>query len=140
VRKMYKTLIFILLVVVGSMGTSRLFKTQQYNIRRIDPVLNHDNVRLDFCPECIDTADNLINILLNLILDVGVLDSCAHLSNAVINKTGSEALGLICNLACDIVGIDEYIKLIEKIDLDSFYYCELVKLCPSKMGFLLSSL
>jgi hypothetical protein len=140
VKTMYKTLIFIFRIVGGGASASRLFKTQQHNIRRIAPTLNHGNVRLDFCPQCISTADDLINILLNLIFDVGVIGSCADLCQGVADKTGSAFLGTICGLACDIVGIEEYIKLIEKVDLDSIYYCEHVKLCPSKKGFSLSSL
>jgi hypothetical protein len=40
-------------------------------------------------------------------------------------------------LGCDIFGIKEFIKLIESADIDPIYYCEEVKLCPSKIKFYL---
>ncbi len=38
-------------------------------------------------------------------------------------------MGVVCNLLCDIGGVDEFIKVIDKADLDPIYYCELLKTC-----------
>jgi len=69
---------------------------------------------------------------LNLILDEGIIESCGKLCAAVANKTDSKALGDLCDAVCDGVGIDEFIKLIIKADIDPIYYCQLVDMCPSK--------
>ncbi|KAI8505679.1 hypothetical protein Bbelb_168680 [Branchiostoma belcheri] len=63
---------------------------------------------------------------------VGVVGTCGELCQALADKTGSQALGVACNLLCDIEGVQEFIKLIEKADLDPIYYCELLKQCTIK--------
>ena len=48
------------------------------------------------------------------ITDVGVIGSCSKLCSLVEQKTGSQIIGVVCDLGCDILGIDEFIKLIQK--------------------------
>jgi len=88
------------------------------------------NVGLDLCPTCIRFAEQTLNILLNIILDSGILGTCQTLCQALADKTGSALLGTICDLLCDIIGIDEFIHIIEKADLDPIWYCEMAKACP----------
>ena len=47
-------------------------------------------------------------------IDAGVVGGCADLCGILANKTGSQAAGVACNLLCDIVGIKEFISIIEK--------------------------
>merc|ERR1712110_137933 len=122
---MYKAITIALFVIIGmTFGAADAKKSG--TIQRI----TKPGVDLDACPTCINVADQSINVLLNLILDTGILGSCQTLCNALAQKTGSQAAGVICNLVCDVVGIDEFIKMIENADLDPIYYCELCKLCP----------
>ncbi|KAK7104013.1 countin-3-like [Littorina saxatilis] len=88
------------------------------------------SVGLDLCPTCVEFTGEAINMLLNLILNAGIVGSCGSLCNALEQKTGSQALGVVCDLLCDIVGIEEFVKLIQKADLDPIYFCELLKTCP----------
>jgi hypothetical protein len=81
---------------------------------------------LDLCPLCVSFSSQALNQLLNIILNVGVLGSCAKLCSYLPQKTEQT----VCNLVCDIVGIELFIKLIKKADLNPIYFCELVKLCP----------
>ncbi|ESO94238.1 hypothetical protein LOTGIDRAFT_189496 [Lottia gigantea] len=90
----------------------------------------HMKVGLDLCPTCIQFTGEAINELLNIVLNLGVVGSCGKVCSLLEQKTGSEALGLVCDLLCDYVGIDEFVKFIQKADLDPFYFCELVKVCP----------
>ncbi|KAK6183703.1 hypothetical protein SNE40_011130 [Patella caerulea] len=94
------------------------------------PVPQYQKVGLDLCPTCIQFTGEAINELLNIILNLGVVGSCGKVCSALEQKTGSQALGLVCDLLCDYVGIEEFIKLIQKADLDPFYFCELIKICP----------
>ncbi|XP_064603681.1 countin-1-like [Liolophura sinensis] len=87
-------------------------------------------VGLDLCPTCIDFTGQAINTLLNIILNAGVVGTCGELCQLLEQKTGSQALGAVCDILCDVVGIEEFIKLIEKADLDPIYFCELLKVCP----------
>jgi hypothetical protein len=123
---MYKALTIVLIAIVGLACGSAELKGNTYNVHRV----TRPTVGLDLCPTCINVAEESINILLNLILDTGIIGSCQTLCQALAQKTGKEIIGVICNLACDVVGIEEFIKLIERADLDPIYYCELAKFCP----------
>ncbi|CAF1186160.1 unnamed protein product [Didymodactylos carnosus] len=87
-------------------------------------------VGLDVCSGCIEESVEIINILLNLILDEGIIEFCNALCGALANITGSVIIGELCTVACDAAGIDEFIKIIIKADLDPIWYCEMIDLCP----------
>jgi len=125
---MYKALTFVLIVIVGIASGSNVLNVKSHNIQKVKPALP----TLDLCPTCINVAEESINILLNLILDTGIIGTCGTLCQALAQKTGSELIGTICDLVCDGVGIAEFIKLLENSDLDPIYYCEISKLCPGK--------
>jgi hypothetical protein len=129
---MYKALAFIILVVIGCISAdTRSFGVQSKHIERPISILKHENKGIDWCPQCINSFGDLIDVLLNIILQFGVVDTCGHLCDLVVDKTGSGILGFICDFGCDILGIEEFVKLIEKADLDPIYYCEEIKTCPS---------
>ena len=125
---MYKALTIALIVIVGIASAAN---TQSNSIQRVKP-----SVGLDLCPTCLNVADESINILLNLILDTGIIGSCQTLCTALAQKT-SEIVGVICTIVCDGFGIDEFIKLLENSDIDPIYYCELAKFCPGNRNILL---
>ncbi|CAF3920300.1 unnamed protein product [Rotaria sp. Silwood1] len=127
---MCTTLTFIVLVGVSVPSSSPLLNTRSHNIYRIAPILQRTKVDLDLCPTCINEAVEVINILLNAVLDEGILATCNSLCSIVANKTSSKLLGEICALACDAFGLDEFIKAIIKLDLDPIWYCEMAKMCP----------
>jgi len=127
---MYKALTFVLIAIVGIACASTELGAPSYNIKRVKSPFPQPNLRLDLCPTCINVAEESINILLNLILDTGIIGTCGTLCQALAQKTGSELIGTICNLVCDVFGIEEFIKLIEKADLDPIWYCEIARMCP----------
>lgn len=130
---MYKVLVFLLVVFIGStVGDVRKSKLPSHHINRAVIPLNSGTNGLDWCPQCINTFDDLIQVVLDIILQYGILDTCGNLCNLVVEKTGSELLGFVCNLGCDILGIEEFAKFMQSADIDPIYYCETIKLCPSK--------
>ena len=121
---MYKPWIFFgLIVVLSFISTSNA----TYFQRVIPP-----NLTIDLCLPCVTLANESINVLLVLIVDPQVLSTCSSLCGALENRTKSEFIGDVCLLACDAVGITEFIKLIRRADLDPIWYCELAQCCPSK--------
>jgi hypothetical protein len=34
---------------------------------------------------------------------------------------------------CEAVGIDEFVRLLTKLDIDPIWYCQLARFCPSKI-------
>ncbi|CAF0853409.1 unnamed protein product [Rotaria sordida] len=127
---MYKALTILILVMVGVACASHSYNTRPKKFQRLSSSLNHKKVGIDLCPTCINEVVELINIVLNIILDEGIVASCGDLCGFVANRTGSKILGDICDLACDAFGIDEFVKLIIKADIDPIYYCQLVDMCP----------
>lgn len=123
---MFKALAIALIVIVGIASAANI---KSPGLKLIKPAFTRP-VRLDLCPTCLNVADESINILLNLILDTGIIGSCQTLCTALAQKT-SEIVGVICTIVCDGVGIDEFIKMLENSDIDPIYYCELAKFCPS---------
>ncbi|XP_041354573.1 countin-3-like [Gigantopelta aegis] len=94
----------------------------------ISKITNKVNA-VDTCKICVDVSGQIINQVLNIILNVGVIGSCSKLCTMVEQKTGSQIIGVVCDIGCDFLGIDEFVKLIQKADLDPIYYCEIVKMC-----------
>ena len=130
---MYKSLALLFLVlVVGVAADAREFRIQSSHIQRAVVPFNRGNNGLDWCPQCINTFDDLIQVVLDIILQFGVMDTCGHLCDLVEAKTGSGILGFICTLGCDFLGLEEFVKIMDKADIDPIYYCETIKLCPSK--------
>jgi hypothetical protein len=127
---MYKALI--LIVIVGVASAARSSKTPSTNLERLTPSSRNKDVDVDLCPLCINEAVAEINVLLNLILNQGIVESCQKLCSALANKTGSTFAGVVCEIACDGLGIDEFIHEIIRIDLDPIWYCELGHMCESK--------
>ena len=132
VEAMYKALAIVIIAIIGIANASSRLTSQSHNIQRAKLDFGRTAVGLDVCPTCINVAEQSINILLNLILDSGIIGTCGTLCQALADKTGSQALGAVCDIVCDFLGIDEFIKLLDKADLDPIWYCEIAKLCPGK--------
>jgi hypothetical protein len=103
-----------------------------HGIHRIES--SRQSVEFSFCNLCNSFMGQGINQLLNAILNVGVAGGCAELCQAAFPSKESEAK--ICNLLCDGVGIYTFIHLLEKFgkDIDTIYFCELLKACPVHDG------
>ncbi|GHP05720.1 hypothetical protein PPROV_000447000 [Pycnococcus provasolii] len=80
------------------------------------------------CNFCVQIMDQIIQNLMNYILNIGVLGTCAGLCSNLPKKLEQTA----CNLLCDAVGIEGFVKAIQAADLDPIYYCQLVKTCEAK--------
>jgi len=87
---------------------------------------NVGNGKIDFCNVCVQIMGEIINELLNIILNIGVIGSCADVCRLLPNKYETDA----CDLICDYVGIDAFIHLIEYEDPDPIFFCEETKICP----------
>lgn len=90
------------------------------------PLAQQNDVGLDLCGLCVNLADQTIQQLLNIILNIGVIGSCAKLCSYLPKPLEQEA----CNVICDIVGIEAFIQALKKIGPDPIYYCQELKLCP----------
>lgn len=129
---MYKTCTLIFLVFVGIACGSDRFEPKLNVFHRFGSTGENNNVEVDLCPLCINEAVELINVVLNVILDEGIMGSCNAICDAVLNKTGSKPLADLCLAGCDALGVDEFVKLIVHADIDPIYYCQIVHMCPSK--------
>ena len=140
---MYKPLAFVFIAIIGIASASSKLNIQSRSIQRVKSAIDVQKVGVDLCPECVDVAERSINVLLDLILDTGILGSCQTLCGALAQKTGSQLIGVICTFACDAVGIVEFIHMLDNLDIDPIWYCEMAKMCPGnrkKNLFLMSNL
>merc|ERR1712072_1185777 len=78
------------------------------------------------CGTCASLTGQAPNILLNYVLNAGVVGGCSKLCSNL--KTKTEAT--VCNIACDLVGIKAFVAALKKADLDPIYFCDLLKICP----------
>jgi hypothetical protein len=69
--------------------------------------------------------DQAIDQLLNIIANVGVVGGCAGLCSYLPNQILSAG----CNMLCDVVGIEEFVKLVDDADPDPIWICEELALC-----------
>eukprot|EP01013_Petalomonas_cantuscygni_P037096 TRINITY_DN67864_c0_g1_i1.p2 TRINITY_DN67864_c0_g1~~TRINITY_DN67864_c0_g1_i1.p2 ORF type:complete len:290 (+),score=76.48 TRINITY_DN67864_c0_g1_i1:29-871(+) len=80
------------------------------------------------CSLCVQFMDQFLNQLLNIILNGGVVGGCSSLCAKL---SGSSVEQGVCNLLCDAVGVDAFIKAIQWADLDPVWLCEEIDLCKS---------
>lgn len=82
------------------------------------------------CSTCTQLTGQAINILLNYILNAGVVGGCAKLCGELSSKTERT----VCDVACGLVGIKAFAAAIQKADLDPIYLCEELKICTADDG------
>ena len=116
------TVALVLIVSVVSSGSTRRNALQFVSA----PSTGVTKTEIDLCNVCVQFSGQAINQLLDIILNAGVLEGCKELCGLL---NASEAIDVACNLLCDIVGIKEFVKIIEDADLDPIYFCELLKVC-----------
>jgi hypothetical protein len=81
---------------------------------------------LALCSPCIQFSEQGLNILLNEILNAGVIGGCNKLCSGLKTKGAKTA----CNIVCDVVGVKTFIKVLNSTDLDPIYFCEKLGACP----------
>merc|ERR1719440_459049 len=79
------------------------------------------------CSPCVQLGGQSLNILLNEILDKGVLEGCGKLCSHLQSNASRNA----CDLVCGIVGIKAFVRALNHTDLDPIYFCELLHACPA---------
>ena len=132
-----RVLLSILLVVFAFEGAGRVLALESHDAR-VAPVVTTTTMiaspNIDFCTTCISFGQSSIQELINIILNVGVVGSCTKLCQALAEKVGSQIVGVGCTILCGFVGVREFVKLVQKADLDPFYLCELLRICPTFDG------
>lgn len=93
----------------------------------IEDIIVHEvGAKLSLCNPCIQFAEQGINVLLNEILNAGVIGGCSKLCG-YINGTAAKTA---CTLVCDVVGVKGFIKALNSTDIDPIYLCEKLTVCP----------
>jgi hypothetical protein len=84
----------------------------------------------DMCPFCVSAMGQIMNQLINILLNVGVLGSCGDLCKLLPNQY--EAIA--CDLLCDYVGLEGFIDALQYEDPDPIFVCQLIDICPHVEG------
>ncbi|KAK5577835.1 hypothetical protein RB653_002783 [Dictyostelium firmibasis] len=77
------------------------------------------------CELCTNLMFDSLNELIEIAINGGVIGSCAELCN----KLGIAPLCMVCGIACDAVGINVFMDLLDDAFPDPLYICESVKMC-----------
>lgn len=97
------------------------------NIRRMDMTPNPVNPMSHFeCSACVSFINEALNDLIQIIAQVGIGGGCSKVCGLLPSST----LATICDIVCEIAGIEEFSKLIQEADPDPIYICEVVNACP----------
>jgi len=125
---MYAAIVFAALLGIGTALTPRVLRKE--DAASSANTLDH-NVGINLCPTCVGFSEEAFDTLLNITLNMGVVGSCSVLCGALEQKTNNRALGAVCNILCDTVGINEFVKIVAMEDPDPILFCEVFfKVCP----------
>jgi len=78
------------------------------------------------CKLCVSFMSNAIQELIEIIANVGIVGGCS----AVCSLLPTQLEQVACDLLCDVLGIEEFVKLIDAVDPDPIYICKMLKSCP----------
>jgi len=112
---------FAIIAVVGINAEMTISNVQMTPISA--PRMVGDNTTV--CQNCLNTAEDVVHLALEALLQYGVLDGCRLLCSYL-----PDDIQTICALACDYVGWEAFLDIINHADFDTIWYCEEVKLCP----------
>ncbi|KAK7504836.1 hypothetical protein BaRGS_00003864 [Batillaria attramentaria] len=90
-------------------------------------ITTQPNADINRCSVCVRFADTALMVLLNIIVNVGVIGSCEDLCDMLPQP---HPQGDVCNKLCGTVGIGDFVKSVVKANSNSIYFCELLGTCP----------
>lgn len=124
-------IIFASILILAGFSIAVFASRQQkeYNIADIqlvkldnDPYKTPQRSNVDFCSICVQLLGQTIEQLENIIANVGVIGGCNKLCSYLDGE--GKLVVTACNLVCDYFGIEEFIKLVQKADLDPIWTCK----------------
>ena len=122
------SIVFVVALLLGVATTSPLLQEPTNNPSSSQITVQFTTAVEDkgsLCPTCASLTGQSINILLNYILNAGVVGTCAK----VCSNLKSKGASTVCNLVCDLVGVKAFVGALEKADLDPIYFCDLLGVC-----------
>merc|ERR1712146_463831 len=113
---------------VAAVPSSSLELAEGLQMQRIAP-LGSSNVPAPKagadCGLCVEFMNQALSILIKIAANIGIGGTCADLCGKLPN--GLEAK--VCDILCEIVGIEALVKALQEIDPDPIYVCEEIKFC-----------
>jgi len=77
------------------------------------------------CQICVTFIDDSLDLLLQIILQQGVLGECSVLCGYLPTQLEAQ----VCNLLCDVVGVMAFVDLLQETDPDPIAMCEELDQC-----------
>lgn len=117
------------LLLVPSAADAEMFATRKNSTQLMEVVTSYAPALASpdvLCSPCLQLGEQGLNILLNYILNAGVVGGCSKLCS----NLKSQGEQTVCELACAVIGIKAFVKVLNNTDLDVFYFCEEVQACP----------
>lgn len=127
-----KFAVFVILILIPLILSSQLANIRRTSIphKKLPVSLQGPEAKDSnaVCSLCIQLMEQTLNQLINIILNVGVIGSCSKLCSYLASY-GQLAV-VACDLICSYVGVEEFIKILKKADLDVIFICQEVRACP----------
>jgi hypothetical protein len=108
------------LVALACGATVRVSPNNKFSLPKPD---------IDWCSTCISFMGQAIDQILNIVANVGIGGGCADVCGYLPNRVEAT----VCDVLCEIVGIEAFVKLIDDVDPDPIFICEELSVCSVNM-------
>jgi hypothetical protein len=100
-----------------------------YDHRRVADLDTVDTIQPEsyaLCTTCVSFMASTLNRLIGIIEQIGVLGGCSKVCGYLANQLEAT----VCVILCDVVGMEEFGKIINGLNPDPIFYCEELTVCP----------
>merc|ERR1711991_178402 len=118
-KKSFSRMLFILALIFAVSSASEL-KIRSLSGNTVAPMSKFE------CSACVQFVNEALSDLVQINAQVGIGGGCSKICGLLPAKT----LTTICDIVCEIAGIEEFSKLLQEADPDPIYICEKVNACP----------
>jgi len=85
------------------------------------------------CEQCVNAFEDGVHKLINLVLGGVISGSCMEICSYLPQNLPPSVMQ-VCGMGCLLVGEMEFLKLVNKADLDPFLFCNVIEMCPMVDG------
>jgi hypothetical protein len=106
---------------------------QRHTVSPLDLTQQRGGPRVDKdCHRCLDFGEKYLKDLFEIITGGGEFGTCTELCHLLEKKVNTTGVFVVCVAICGAVDFATFIEFLKKVELDEFYFCDLLKLCPTK--------
>jgi hypothetical protein len=106
---------------------------QRHTVSPLDLTQQRGGPRVDEkCHNCLDFGEKYLKDLFEIITSGGEFGTCAELCHLLGDKVHTTGVYEVCLVLCTVADVATFIEFLRKVELNEFYFCDLLKRCPTK--------